>query len=430
MSKALELRQNRGIVVKEMTELVETNPTGLSTDQQNRWKELNTKQEELKAQIDTIEATDALDKELRQVDRPSNPQVTDAEKRINPNASAQSRVQQIIASDEYRDAFRSYLKTGRTSPIMGELEEMRTYTGLGDASGATGVTMVPIGFQKQLEIKLKAIGGIRPVAQIITTATGNTLHLPKMDDTANQGSWIAEGTTVNQTNPSLSEVLFGANLASSDQVLVSVQLLQDNAFDTESWLADAFAIRLARLTNLAYTTGSGSGQPNGLITALIADGTRTVFGTGAYANSGNSAQNEVNSIGTADLDAMISAVDPAYRNGSYFMANQATFDGLRGQLDRYGRTLWQVDMAAGQPDRIFGYPFIYNQAMATVAPSANSMLFGNFNKYVVRDVLGFQLVRFNELFMSSHQVGFQAYLRTDGNVLQTAAFSMLQQRLS
>jgi HK97 family phage major capsid protein len=68
---------------------------------------------------------------------------------------------------------------------------------------------------------------------------------------------------------------------------------------------------------------------------------------------------------------------------------------------------------------------------ATVAgvPSASaySVLFGKFDKYIIRDVLGMTMVRYNELYMPNHQVGFQAYLRTDGNRLQQKAFSLLQQ---
>jgi HK97 family phage major capsid protein len=422
MSKILELRSNRATLVADMKSILERNDK-LTPEQDNRWKELDAQQQELKTQIDQLERTDALDAELRQVSRPANPQVGEADKRINPYAAAETRVKQIIGTDEYHNEFRNYLRTGTISDSM---HEVRTYAGLGDASGAAGVTLVPVGFQRQLEIKLKAIGGIRQAAQILTTATGNPLHYPKMDDTANQGSWIAEATAVNQTNPSFSEVLLSANLASSDQVLASVQLLQDSAFDVEQFLADAFGIRLQRLTNLGYTKGSGSGQPTGLVTALIADGTRGVTAVGANSNSGNSNDTDVDSIGSDDLDNLITNVDPAYRMNGSFQANQATFDALRKVKDKYGRSIWSAGLAEKEPDTIRGYKYYYNQHMDTIAPMANSLLFGDFTKYIIRDVLGFQLVRFNELFMSSHQVGFQAYLRTDGNILQTGAFAMLQ----
>lgn len=422
MSKALELRQERSTLVKEMKDLVEKNAK-LSDAQESRWKELDDKQKGLKETIDRLDAVDALDSELSKVRSADKPQI---ETRYNPS-TIQNRAKQLQESDEYRSEYATYLRRGSEGDLM---REMRTYAGLGDAVGATGVTLVPTGFQKNLEVKLKAIGGPRQVAQVITTATGNILHWPTMDDTGNTGTWVAEASPVSQTNPTMSEVTLAAFLGSSDQVLVSVQLLQDSAFDPEAFLADAFATRLGRLTNTAYTTGNGTGQPTGIVYALNADGTRSVSATGANSNSGNAADTEVNSIGSDDLDALIAAVDPAYRPGSAFMSNQSTFDGLRKVKDKYGRSLWAAGLAEKEPDTIRGYRYIYDQAMAAVAASANSMVFGDFSKYIIRDVLGFQLVRFNELYMANHQVGFQAYLRTDAKLLQPAAFSLLHHPLS
>jgi HK97 family phage major capsid protein len=244
MSKALELRQNRGEAVKEMKELVEKNDK-LEGDKLARWNQLDATQKELKAQIDRIETTDAVDAELAKVDRPSNPQVGEADKRTDPFTAITTRAAQIAESADYKVDFTTYLRSGSMTPLMGE---MRTYSGLGDSGSTAGYQLVPIGFQKELEVRMKAIGGIRQVARIVTTATGNTLNWPTMDDTANVGHWVAEGTAVSQTNPTFGNVALTANLGSSDQVLVSVQLLQDSAFDVESFLAEAFAIRLTRLT--------------------------------------------------------------------------------------------------------------------------------------------------------------------------------------
>jgi HK97 family phage major capsid protein len=420
MSKALELRQARGVIAAEMKQIVESETGDLKDAKLARFNELDAKQKELKSQIDRIEATDALDAELRTVKPTDKPQVGDVEKRVNAVSQMQTRVAQIQSSDEYRDGFRSFLKTGRTSPI---LEEMRSYAAMGDAAGADGVTLVPIGFQKELEKKLKAIGGVRQVARVITTATGNPLHWPTMDDTANVGSWLAEGNPVAQTNPTMDEVVLGANLASSDQVLASVQLLQDSAFDVEGFLAEAFAIRLQRLTNLAYTSGNGTGQPKGLIAGLVTAGSRSVTAVGSSTN--DSVGTSINSVGSDDIDNLIAKVDPAYRANGVFEANMATYDALRKVKDKYGRSIWSAGLAENEPDTIRGYKYVYNQAMDVIGASNVSLLFGDHSKYIIRDVLGFQLVRFNELFMGSHQVGFQAYLRTDGKLLQSAAFAIL-----
>jgi HK97 family phage major capsid protein len=50
-----------------------------------------------------------------------------------------------------------------------------------------------------------------------------------------------------------------------------------------------------------------------------------------------------------------------------------------------------------------------NNDMATMAANAKSILFGDFKNYWIRDVKAVQVVRFNEKYMDSGQVGFVAF---------------------
>jgi HK97 family phage major capsid protein len=299
---------------------------------------------------------------------------------------------------------------------------------------------VPIGFQREIETKLISFGGIRRNSRVLNTSTGNVLNWPTEDDTANVGNWVAESAPVSQANPTFSNVQFNAYLASSKQVLISVQLLQDSAFDLEAYLAERFAIRLARITNLGYTSGSGSGQPNGILTAIEADGSPLVVtATGSASNDGGASVDGSNSIGSDDLANLIAELDPMYRVNAKFMAHWSVFDYLRKLKDKYGRPLWEVSIAQGVPDKIYGYPYDWNADMQQWTQGASesgamaskyTMLFGDFSKYIVREIGGITLVRFNELYMPNHQVGFQAFLRTDGQRIQQAAFALLQQAAS
>jgi HK97 family phage major capsid protein len=56
-----------------------------------------------------------------------------------------------------------------------------------------------------------------------------------------------------------------------------------------------------------------------------------------------------------------------------------------------------------------------------------SVLFGDFSYYVIRDVNGIAFQRLNELYAENGQVGFRAYHRTDGKLLNTAAVKKLTQ---
>jgi HK97 family phage major capsid protein len=457
--EALELRKQRAKIVDEMNDLTE--PTKWTAEGQKRYKVLDEQQGLMKAQIDALERQAGLGVEMGNVtDPPSGQLITDpanggqrtltavtrAEDRPLFRSEEFRRYYELRDSQEYRRAFWDYQCSRRSDvrppAILDECLalESRAYTGLGDStSGTDGYYLVPIGFQRELEKRLISFGGMRRNARVLNTSTGNILNWPTADDTANIGNWVAESNPVTQANPSFSNVQFNAYLASSQQVLVSVQLLQDSAFDLEAYLSEAFAIRLARITNPGYTSGNGTSQPQGILTAIEADSSPNVITAVGDASNSGASDDGSNSIGTDDLANLIGSIDPLYRVGAMFMAHWSTYDYLRKLKDKYGRPLWEVSIAQGVPDKIYGYPYDWNADMQAwtqgasesgVMASKYTMLFGNFSRYIVREIGGITMVRFNELYMPNHQVGFQAFLRTDGRRIQQYAFGLLQQAAS
>jgi HK97 family phage major capsid protein len=456
--EAIELRQQRAKLVEEMNDLTE--PTKWNAEAQKRYKTLDAQQTQMKDQIDALERQSGLVIEMGNVTAPpSGGVITDpangGQRKLMPANNARLQILtpeqrdyfEMRDSQEYREAFWRFMRSRRgdvTAPTILEeclKLEARAYSGMGDAtSAADGYYLVPIGFQREIEKKMISFGGMRRNCRVLNTSTGNVLNWPTWDDTANVGNWVSEANPVSQANPATGNVQFNAYLASSKQVLISVQLLQDSAFDVEAELSEAFAIRIARITNLGYTSGSGTGQPNGILTAIEADSSPLVVtATGSSSNDGGASVDGSNSIGTDDLDNLIAELDPMYRVGAKYMMHWSVIDYLRKLKDKYGRPLWQVSIAAGQPDRIYGYEYDWNADMqqwtqgaaeSGAMASKYTVLFGQFAKYIAREIGGITMVRYNELYMPNHQVGFQAFLRTDGQRIQQAAFALLQQAAS
>ena len=95
---------------------------------------------------------------------------------------------------------------------------------------ATGATLVPQGFQAELQKKLVAWGGMRRPAVSSPTTTGDALPWPTFDDTSNAAEWLTEGAdATTQADPTISNVTLHANLLSSNQVRLSVQIEQDSS---------------------------------------------------------------------------------------------------------------------------------------------------------------------------------------------------------
>jgi HK97 family phage major capsid protein len=191
-------------------------------------------------------------------------------------------------------------------------------------------------------------------------------------------------------------------------VRIPLELLQDSAFNIEGLMNELFGERLGRLANEVLTTGTGSSQPNGVATAAANSG--VTIGASAL---------------TADnLIDVLHSVDPAYRMSPRcrWMFNDSTMGYIRKLKDGQGNYLWQMgDVRNGEPSTILGHPYSVNQAMADIGTGNKSVLFGDFGRYVVRKVLGFQVLTLRERYAENFQVGMVGFKRFDGELLTTAA---------
>lgn len=273
---------------------------------------------------------------------------------------------------------------------------------------AGGYTVAPL-FETDMLIAMKLQGGMREASRGITTSTGASLPWPTLDDTAQVATIVGtENTQITEdTGLTFGRQSLGAFTYKSGTLPVSLQLLQDSAFDFDSLIRNAMAGRFVRGQNAHFTTGTGSGQPFGVVP-------KAVLGkTGA---SGQTA-----TIIYDDLVDTESSVDPVYRKGAIWMMHDSTRKVLRKLKDTQGHPLWQPSLVAGTPDTLLTYPIVLNQDMATPAASAKTILFGNFQNYIVRDTLGMQVLVLKERFADSLQVAWLAFMRSDGNLISAAS---------
>jgi HK97 family phage major capsid protein len=104
--------------------------------------------------------------------------------------------------------------------------------------------------------------------------------------------------------------------------------------------------------------------------------------------------------------------------------------GIRGIVGTVGQPLWQPSIQAGQPDTLLGKGVYVDPDMASasaISTGTISGLFGDFSYYWIRDSSGIAFQRLNELYAANGQVGFRAYHRTDGKLMNTAAVKKLTQ---
>ncbi|MEU0359922.1 phage major capsid protein [Streptomyces cyaneofuscatus] len=318
----------------------------------------------------------------------------------------------------YADAWRSWVREGSSDLTGEERATLRTgwvdgkeLRAQGVATGAAGGYTVPAPFRAKLIEAQKFYSSMRDVAEVITTETGATLPWPTNDDTANVGAILSENTQVTEQDVTLGTNDVGAYMYTSKLVRVSLQLLNDSAFDLESWLAGVLGRRIGRAQNAHFTTGTGTAQPEGVQTNAVIGKTG---GTG-----------QTTSVTYDDFIDLIHSVDPAYRNSGRvgWMFNDATLGTARKLKDSQQRPLWEPSVQVGVPDGLLGYKYTINQDMPVMAANARSILFGDFQAgYLIRDVQDVQMLRLAERYADFLQVGFLAFARTDGTPQDTAAY--------
>lgn len=279
---------------------------------------------------------------------------------------------------------------------------------MGTTSGAVGLYTVPDAAMQALEVSMLAFGGMRQVATVLRTDSGAALPIPTSDDTSNKGAILSENTQASEVDITFGQIVLDSYKYSSKYVLVSVELLQDSAINVAEFIGRALGERIGRITNDHFTTGTGTGQPKGIVTAA-GDSTVTAASSSTYTYD--------------ELVDVLHAVDPAYRTNARWMFNDTTLKALKKikvyqySGDTVGAPLWQPGLAMGVPDTILGHSYVINQSMASPATTQKTIVFGDLSKYLIRDVRDITLLRLDERFADYHQVAFLAFSRHDGDLL-------------
>lgn len=276
-------------------------------------------------------------------------------------------------------------------------------------TAAEGGYTVPAEIAAMVTEKLKAFGGMREVAEIITTDGGNALNFPTSDGTAEVGEIVGENAAA-----ALGEITFGTIALpvykySSKKIALPVELIQDSAIDVIAFVVNRLATRLARIQNTHFTVGTGTGQPTGVIAAAA---------TGKTGTTGQTL-----TVIYDDLVDLKHSVNRAYRANAKFMMNDLSVAVVSKIKDTTGRPIWVPAVTLGAPDTLLGYAVQTNDDVAVMAANAKSIAFGDFSAYKIRDVSNSTSIRrFDDsAFALNGQVGFCGWNRTGGNLIDTAA---------
>lgn len=388
----IEMREKRAKLWATMEGFLDThrNDKGvLSAEDDATYSAMEQDLNDLSNEIRRMERRDAIEAELS---KPVSKPLTGMPEKHEPEKTGR-------ASNAYREDFGRHLR-GRTL----------LHNVLSEGVDANGGYLVPEEFEHQIITGLDEANVIRSLAKVITTGAERKIPVAAAHSAA---QWTPENGAYTESNPTFDQKSIDA-FKLTDLVKVSIELLQDSAFDLESYIAAEFARAFGIAEEEAFCVGTGTNQPTGIFTKNGG----TVGVTAA----------SVNAITADELISLVYALKSPYRRNAKFLMNDATVSLIRKLKDNNGAYLWQPSIQAGEPDRLLGYELYTSPYVPAVASDALAIAFGDFNNYWIADRAGRTVQRLNELYSTNGQVGFVATERVDGKVILPEGIQLLQMK--
>lgn len=295
-------------------------------------------------------------------------------------------------------------------------KEIRSILGDGGASGGSLVEVTTVA--RTIYAFMEAESAIRRLSTVMQSSDGGDWTLPRVN-THGVGTQVSgQGTALAGTEPVFDTITLGA-YKYGQLVQVSREMVEDSAFDIIGFVAENIGRAVGRIASTAYATGSGSGAPNGVVTAA----------TGSVVTGGS-----LITVDGEDLINVQHAVVQSYRDRGVYVMKDSTLGTLRKlRADAGGTTgpwLLEPPSAPGQPLGFFGRPVYTDFNIAAQGSNSKSVLFGDLSKYYIRDVNSFRLERSDDYAFNTDLVSFRGVLRTDGDLVDTNAVAVVKQNVS
>ena len=272
--------------------------------------------------------------------------------------------------------------------------------------GSTGAP-VPTSFYDQVIMLARHVGPMLETSTILNTAGGENLQIPSLS-AYSVGTVSAEAAAIGESDPAFNAFKTLGAYKYSFLTQISREMVEDAGVDILGFLAQQTGNALGYAVNGALTTGTGTVQPTGIVTAAGSGITGGTGVTGAF---------------TADnLIDLVYSVDTAGRTlpGTGWQMNAQSIAAVRKLKDSAGQYLFSPSLSADARDLLLGYPIFENPAMAAPATSAKSVIFGHLPSYFARTVGGLRLDRSDDYAFQNDLITFRATMRVDGNLIQTS----------
>jgi HK97 family phage major capsid protein len=429
------LVEKMGALYREMQSMIDAaneNGGDMSAEDTQRFDAMQAEYRKLQEQRERNVSLMQLaqkDTNLGWVESPDAPERRSATKAVKANKG--TRWGSWADTDEYRDAFDSYLRRGE---LIGPNEQRALSeggTGLGDV-------IAPTEFSDKIFEQLQKVVTLRKLAQIMPM--GSWKRDLVIESNVASVNWTTEGSSITDslsTNPTFSSVVLNAKklagLAKVSRELAEDAPARGPGFSLENILTNSFAKGFAEKEEQGFLVGTGaSGQPTGIL---------TVGPSATTASTGPSVGKQLaanTAITAAEIQDLVYSLPRQYRQhpSCAILVSDKVLQFIRQAPILSSSTttyFWQPSGVLGEPDRVMGIPIYASHYVPDPATTSTGYtgggicgLIGAFDFLVIGQRSQFSLRVLNERFADEDNIGMVCTSRVDIKYTQTDAFRFLR----
>lgn len=431
--------------------------SSLTDDQQTRWDALDTEADQLRAREETeVRAARVTESRAKwgslQVGKQSDAfdvlrgggygasrtQLVDATLRANEgrigNGDNQAHFERLVKRHAHDTRWalnilgrsRPEYESGWAKLMMGRAELLTTEERAAIAVGTNtqGGYLVPTHLDPTIILTNSGTSNvIRGMSRVVTLTEGNVWR--GVSTAGVTASWDAELAEVSDDSPSFTQPTVTLFKAAS-LVQATVEAFEDAANNLASDVMMMFADAKDRLEGAAHATGSGSGQPRGIVTALDANTNVEIISTTAA------------TIGEVDIHSVYRQLPVRWRGNGQWLTNPLYSLAVK-RLGTAVSSSYSGDLTQPVSSRWLDKPVVESDDMPTTQTTTandNEIVFGDFSNFVIVDKPGSMSVEFiPHLFNTANNLpdgrrAWYMHWRNGSNSVNDLAFRILQDKTS
>lgn len=314
-------------------------------------------------------------------------------------------VVKTIGEPDREVAFLKYLRTGEKTRGLVSASK----AALQEDTTTEGGFLVPNDFYAQIIAKRDEMSIARRAGARVVATSRDYVDFAAENVSETAFVLTAEEGAVDQNEPTFAQPQ-ARIYKYTKLVKVSEELLEDEATNLVQFLGDAFGRSWAGTENGIVTTGTGSGQPQGVL----------VGGTAGLTFD------SATTIGAAEIPELYWKLASEYHDGAVWVMRGTTLGLVQGLSGNNFQFVPTPNYNAMTP-QLWGKPVFLTDGVPAIATAVKTVVYGNWYYYALCERRGMGVRRLNELYAGTGQVGFLATVRVGGVTLLAEAFQYATQ---